>query len=472
MSFRHIELDLTESEKTPLTHAFIYGENGSGKSNLIESMLFLKESIRTLNNTNAFNQLRDSTALPNTSPKMDPKKRAGKVPLKKSPMHMPPDVQNIMNTIGALGSLLSDLSLLVEGIRTVDSEEGVSVSYRFVIGGRDGHYEMKFGPDNLLIYEKLSYIVEQRVNDIFEINASETFGAPPRRIMNTRFSPSLFKNRSYEKTINDLTQKYWGRHSFLSIMTDQYAANNPQYMEESIGTGIAEVIRYFNDSVVYCNYSDGNVGTGISNRILASLSGGYILPSEKTQLLAYEDALNDFFTRIYSDIKRVYYRIEPTAGPKLQYTLCFSKMIGGSRREIEIFRESTGTMKLLTLFPAFYECARGKTVFYDELDSGIHDVLIKEIISEIKGTFKGQFVATTHNISLFEVIEPKNVFVIQVDPRGNKRVVSINSIERTQQNHNNRIRYVNGVFGSIPIMGVIDFDDIVQNTETSLGGGV
>jgi AAA15 family ATPase/GTPase len=472
MSFRHIELDLTESERTPLTHAFIYGENGSGKSNLIESILFLKESVRTLNNTNMFNRIRDSAARPNASPKMDPKKRAGKVPLNKSPMQMPPDIQNMMNAIGPLGSFLPDLSLMAEGIRTVESDGGVSSSYHFVIGGHDGHYEMRFGPDNLLVYEKLSFTVEQRMSDIFEISASEAFGTPPRRIMNAKFSPSLFKKIPYKKTVDDLVQKYWGRHSFLSIMDDQYATNNAQYMEESIGTGIADVIRYFNGVIVCCNYSDGNVGTGISNKIMASLPGGFIAPGEKTLLLAYEDALNSFFTRIYSDVKRVYYKIEPTAGPLLQYTLCFSKMIGGSRREIEIFRESTGTSKLLTLFPAFYECARGKTVFFDELDSGIHDVLIKEIISEIKGTFKGQFIATTHNTSLLEVIEPKSVFLIQIDPRGEKKVVSMNSIERTQRNHNNRIRYMNGVFGSIPIMGEIDFDDIVQTAEQDLGGGI
>jgi hypothetical protein len=284
-----------------------------------------------------------------------------------------------------------------------------------------------------------------------------------------KFSPQLFKNSGYGRTISDLIRKYWGRHSLLSIMDDQYSANNAGYMNESLGTGIADVIRYFDDMIVYCIYTNVKRGCGIKDKILAGLAGGQIYPDERAHLSIYEDALNSFFTRIYSDVKKVYYKIEQKGG-MLNYTLFFSKMIGGERREIDIFEESTGALGLLQLFPAFFECARGKTVFFDELDSGIHDLLIKYLMQELKGTFKGQFVATTHNTSLLEIMEPRNVFMIQVDSRGEKRMLPISDIERTQRNHNNRDRYLKGVFGAIPVTGEIDFKDIVQHAERGLGG--
>ena len=462
-SFRHIEIDLTGAEKKPLDHAFIYGENGSGKSNLIESMMFLKDSMKTvgvLNRLRAFADKHD--ALKN----IDQKRRAAGNSLPKQPE---PDQNEIIKIRELLDTMPFDLSAMAEGVRTIDPDAGLSASYHFVINGYDGCYEMRFGNDNRLIYEKLNFVVESRAKDIFEISSSEIRGVAEHQIR-TEFSPQLFLNKKYKDGVADLIKKYWGRHTFMSILDNEYSLNNAGYMKESLGTGIADVMKYFDDLVVSYNFDGKPVGRGIADKILSDLDFGRILPEEKAQLSIFEKALNSFFTRIYSDVKKAYYRTETVDG-MLQYTLCFSKMIGGKRREIEIYRESAGTKRLLgLLFPAFFECARGKTVFLDELDSGVHDRLIKDVVSDLKDTFKGQFVATTHNTSLLEVIDPKNIFVIQIDPRGEKRILSLNKIERTQRNHNNRIRYMNGVFSAVPILGEIDFDDIVRRADGSLRG--
>ena len=431
-SFRHTEIDLSDSGKNPLPYAFIYGENGSGKSNLIESLMFLKDTIRTINTANILKKLKDDIAAS-----------------KKAPPY--------------------DISSMAESIRTVGSETGVSVSYHFVLKGHDGNYTMRFGSDNRLMYEKLSFTVESRTKDIFEILTSENNDGPhDGHGIEKKFSPQLFLKKDYRRTIEDLINKYWGKHSFMSILDEECSANNIRYMNESLGTGIMSVIDFFNDLVVNCRYGGGSVGAGIRDRILARLSAGDIAPEKGKHLQIYEAALNSFFTRIYSDVKKAYYRTELRDG-RLYYTLFFSKMIGGKRREIGISEESTGTLKLLELFPAFFECARGSTVFYDELDTGIHDLLFKEMMSEIKGTFKGQFVATTHNTSLLEVIDPKSIFVIQTDAKGEKRILPISRIERTQKNHNNRNRYLNGVFSAVPIIGEIDFEDIVRRVQNEKG---
>jgi len=460
-SFKHVEIDLTGSEKNPLPYAFIYGENGSGKSNLIESVMFLKDSVRTIN---IMNRLRDITD--NASAKADLKSHISKF-IEGSSERSPPDPNEVLEIL----KNLPDIVGMARSVRTVGSDKGVSVSYQFFLNGHDGHYEMRFGEDDRLIYEKLSYVVESRTKDIFEIGTSENNDASLKGDeIGQTFSPQLFKDKEYGRIISGLIQRYWGKHSFMSILDNEYFANNPQHMDKTVGTGIADVIRYFNDLVVSYNFNDGNFGKGLKDRILSNLSVGTIKPNEKAKLSVYEEALDSFFTRLYSDVKKVYYRTEPREG-MLRYTLFFSKMIGGERREIDIFSESAGTKRILGLFPAFFECARGKTVFYDELDSGIHDRLVKDMISEIKGSFKGQFIVTTHNTSLLEVIGPKNIFLILIDPRGEKRILPMNRIERTQKNHNNRDRYLNGVFGATPVTGYIDFDEIVQHATHRLGGG-
>ena len=47
-SFTHIVFDLEGTGGMPKPYALVYGENGSGKTNLIESVAFLKQSMRTL----------------------------------------------------------------------------------------------------------------------------------------------------------------------------------------------------------------------------------------------------------------------------------------------------------------------------------------------------------------------------------------------------------------------------------------
>lgn len=477
-SFRHIEIDLTMAGKKSLPYAFIYGENGSGKSNLIESMLFLKKTMKTIRITN---KLRNDR---NTMEKADLKESIALSLSNDLQGQLLPEMETVLNNIeenlNKLSTIIdqskipnktsSDIVALAEMARTVGSDAGVEVSYYFTLKGYNGNYAMKFGSDNRLIYEKLSYVVESRIKDIFEISVSEKkddliHSCP----IEWKFSPQLFLKKDYGKTIEDLILKYWGKHSFMSIIDEEYSANNAPYMGESLGTGIAEVVKYFNSLILCCEFDGGKYGTGIDNMILANLDEGRVSPDKKEQLQIYEGALNSFFTRIYSDVKKAYYKMESRNG-KLFYKLFFSKMIGGKIREIEITEESTGTIWLLNLFPALFECACGKTVFYDELDSGIHDGLIKEIMFDLKETFKGQFVATTHNTSLLEVMDPNSVFVIQVDSMGEKRILPISRIERTQKNHNNRNRYLSGVFGGNPIVGEIDFEDIVQHAMEELGG--
>ncbi|MCL2712296.1 MAG: AAA family ATPase [Methanomassiliicoccaceae archaeon] len=460
LSFRHIEMDLTGSGNEPVRHAFIYGENGSGKSNLIESLMMLKDSMKTVNRVN---RLKEFTELRETLKKMNSKEGT-------SAADDDPDTSDTDELKRMMRLLNYDITDISKGIRMTGSDAGTSASFCFTLGGHDGSYDVRFDPNDRLVYERLCFVVESRSKDIFEISSISGDDASPNgNLIDMRFSPQLFKDNVYRRTIEDIIQRYWGKHSFMSILDDQYSSNNQAYMEKNLGTGIDEVIEFFNDLVVCCVRTRGKAGRGIKDKILANLGGGRIAHNEKERLQIYEEALNSFFTRIYSDVKKVYYRTEQN-GNILNYTLFFSKMIGGKRRDIGISEESTGTTGLLDLFPAFFECARGRTVFFDELDSGIHDLLIKELIDELKDSFKGQFVATTHNTSLLEIIDPKKVFVIQVDSRGEKRILPISSIERTQKNHNNRSRYLKGVFDAVPVMGEIDLIDIVHRVESNVGG--
>ena len=65
--------------------------------------------------------------------------------------------------------------------------------------------------------------------------------------------------------------------------------------------------------------------------------------------------------------------------------------------------ESTGTIKLYALMSYFYHVMKEEsTVMIDEIDSGIHDLLLKSVIDSLGNKMKGQLIITTHNMLLLK----------------------------------------------------------------------
>jgi AAA15 family ATPase/GTPase len=102
----------------------------------------------------------------------------------------------------------------------------------------------------------------------------------------------------------------------------------------------------------------------------------------------------------------------------------------------------------------------GQVSFVDEMDSNIHDLLMKGLIESIVPDVKGQLIVTTHNTLLLENADPRSVYILQVDAEGGRSIQPMSSIERTQKNHNNRKRYLDGVMGGVPYMGEIYMSEI------------
>ena len=110
--------------------------------------------------------------------------------------------------------------------------------------------------------------------------------------------------------------------------------------------------------------------------------------------------LNIFFEQAYADIKQVKYKKEQKEN-KISYELYFYKKIGGSIKEIPSRLESDGTKRILEQFDTLMGALVGETVIIDEIDNGVHDLLIKNIIVSMKDEITGQLIITTHNTLLF-----------------------------------------------------------------------
>lgn len=186
------------------------------------------------------------------------------------------------------------------------------------------------------------------------------------------------------------------------------------------------------------------------------------LEKNLSRLKHIEQVLNLFFISFYSDIKKVYYILEENEN-SIKYELTFDKVINNSQKSINWKYESCGTIKLLLEIPYLLDCVQGKVVFIDEIDNGIHDVLMNSIIFNLLKDMKGQIIFTTHNTLLMNSLDPKYVYILNSDFQGNKTLTCVKDFERIQKNNNLRKKYLDGIYGGVPNSNDIDFDDIFNN---------
>ena len=444
-SFTDVTFDLRSKKGAAKPYALVYGENGSGKTNLIESVSFLKQSMKTLTMGDDISVYRR---------RISSVQRGGD----EDSALIDQALDLTEKALGELEAAASTMNICdyVRNVKTIGSDAPMHLTYVFTVNDRDATYDVTFSNEGRVIHESLNYFINSRTGRYFEITGGD--GS-----LNIKFGTGLFTNRKFKAQMKELTEKLWGNHTFLALVYAEYRRSNTEYMQESIRPEMLSVISSIDETVV-CSSQNGQDPKIWPIELITGT-----LPAESEHILdSYETAIDTFFTRLYSDVGKVYYsRVEKDG--ILAYKLMFSKRISGIYREIPATAESAGTRKLLSMLPAFLRCAEGTVVFIDELDSGIHDKLIHDLMAETFSSVSGQMVITTHNTSLIRNADPSRVYMINLDAVGNKEIYSIDTVARTQKNHNNAYRYMDGQFGGVPYIGIIDFEDISEALDDDLG---
>ena len=127
----------------------------------------------------------------------------------------------------------------------------------------------------------------------------------------------------------------------------------------------------------------------------------------------------------------------------------------GFSKEMDIRAQSDGTVRLLSLMPAFYDAMKvGKTVVIDELDHSIHPHLVRELVRYFSSQkTKGQLIFTTHQTCLLNqnFIRTDEVWLVEKKD-GCTHMYSLNDfkIHNTISLENG---YLEGRYGAIPFIG-------------------
>ncbi|WP_020003840.1 AAA family ATPase [Brachyspira innocens] len=426
------EVDLTSSKNNPKKMIIIYGENGAGKTNFINAFFTLFETL----NTRIYKTAVDEFMLENSDNKKDKK-----------------ELEFFLNRI--IKYNFKNLDAIIEESKTIGSKDNMILEFGFKLNGKNGVYYIETNNESI-VKEKLEYVLEKNKTKYFELyhNSKDNY-----------INPSLFKSDKYLNEIKDLADKFWGKHSFLSILLFEQEDKTRKYISKNINNNIFDVIKYFSSMSIYIK-NGSNIEKGkisIDKKFISIMNNGYIKPNEEEKLNHTENVLNNFFTSIYSDIKKVYYKRE-IKDDKLHYNLFIKKQIYGKIIDIDFKLESTGTQKLLRLFPLILSSMKKNNVSaIDELDSGIHDLLTASILKSLFADIKGQFILTTHNTTILESdIKKECIYIFNIDSEGKKILVPITDYEKEHPNINFRKRYLKGIYYGIPIVSDIDFKDILE----------
>lgn len=418
-----LEVDFKGTKNQPKPIIIIYGENGVGKSNFAASFLTLSESLQTMSVRKVIQQIMEETM------EGVPKEFIVKM----------------------MSQNLRDTETIIKSCKTLNSKGNMLLEFGFMVDGKHGDYILEY--DNTkLVHEKLDYVLNKNKTNFYDITLDKI-----------KINEKLFLDNEYAKEFKELLVKYRGKHSFLSIFVSEKEEKADGYLEDKVAGSLADVINCFRGMSL--RVKTGNKGErgrmGVTHKILGELIEGEIDISEENELDQAQELLNDFFSQAYSDIKEAYYKREYRER-KIEYELVFRKLIYGQIVDIAAESESTGTLHLLDILPFLLMGVKGRTVVIDELDTGIHDLLVNSILSNVLDSIRGQLIITTHNTMLLETkIDPSCIYTFYVDKDAKKSLESIMAYEdRAHPNLNYRNRYLKGMYGGVPMVQDIDFDEL------------
>lgn len=245
--------------------------------------------------------------------------------------------------------------------------------------------------------------------------------------MSFLFSPYRTVSKQ-EETCDDLTLK---RFIDLAKETKGLSAQTVSYLDEKLNpamTLLQQLADYANNNVYVSTTRFSNMASYQYAPIADMKTGQVILLNLLEPNLMGDDQL-----KRVQEIIGTYNLLLPTLVPNLQLQLLESPAQsddqGRHRTQVEImssrggtpfpFRnESEGIIRITMLLSFYIRVYNDPNVLVavDEIDSGVFEKLLGEILKQITSGIRGQLIFTAHNLHPFEVLPSKCLRTTVVDP--------------------------------------------------------
>ena len=131
--------------------------------------------------------------------------------------------------------------------------------------------------------------------------------------------------------------------------------------------------------------------------------------------------------------------------------------------------ESTGIKKLFEIICPIIEIINtGKILVFDEIENGLHEAVVYEIIKLFKYARKDQFaqlIFSTHDTSLLDtdLFRRDQVWFTQLNKERATDLYSLVEIKNVRKSENLEKGYVSGKYGAIPMLNKKFFNELEEN---------
>lgn len=206
------------------------------------------------------------------------------------------------------------------------------------------------------------------------------------------------------------------------------------------------------------------IGIGFNKMVIEEKELSEILSNEdeesqliKNEILKNLDK-NLFISKINND--KVVFSFEKKDNRRIVKQLLFEQEgIGNYKANIEFEAQSDGTAKVMNLIPALYDIRNNDCAYFiDEIENSIHPALITELIKYVgEMKTKGQLIFSTHETELLnqqEILRPDEIWFTEKH-QGCTQLYSLNDF-KIHNTINIKNGYLEGRFGAIPFLGTLN----------------
>ena len=304
--------------------------------------------------------------------------------------------------------------------------------------------------DNILVFKR----EDQNLITESEQKSEELSNATKKLLTNNPYSSLLSLNNEFPIISNEHVEN-----------TYNWFQNNLEILSlNRLVPSLINLLSTNKDLFDFANHLFKEIGLGIDSLEIRSRDVSEFLNEDNNEKSAIREILKNKLkdstgiSRIEND--KVLFEIVQEKEKQLIKEFVFKQLgVDDYKGTMEIGDQSDGTIKILNLIPALYQLVHSeKLICIDEIESSIHPLLISSIIKFFsKSETKGQLLFTTHETELLnqkEIVRTDEIWFAEKH-HGNTELYSLNDFKE----HNTiKIKngYLEGRYGGIPFIGNLD----------------
>lgn len=304
----------------------------------------------------------------------------------------------------------------------------------------NGGFKDYLGPKNYEVYKMISSIETKGTFNQFSMISSI-------------FNPKLIQYINSFKDANDVYTSIVNELHFFAKY--RFAIYQINYFNEIVDVGIKIRVKDEN------NFSDPSCSDVFVNFNQTTIKAEYFNLFKKTI-----DTINKVLPSIIKDctvelldVVKTKQQIINIVNDVVNFRLV-SKRNG---KYIPLFYESNGIKKIISILSGLIDVFNneGSFVAIDELDSGIFEYLLGELVYAFDNFALGQLFFTSHNMRILEKVDSKNIYFSTIDTED--RFIQIVSVRETNNLRNLYYKYIaNGYKDKYKLYNNVKTENIIS----------